>query len=439
MSSCANETCRNGDHMYQFYEGGVRPLNDGSAKNNFKLTNWLGASTVGLTCQKDCVGFIPNPDWCNSNCPRSKRHIEPSKSTFSARRNTLSALQGRETKKAKCGSLEILMDFPNYPSTAKEVNAAHGEPLRSAGTYRDITNNGWWDYTDTAFASGMCYRMLRETNTRSPGKEYATEHIYEKHIVKMYLNWLSFDMTEDNGGFAAGKVASCDTMRNVFNTKSSDPNSPFKDITPAQALANAMSCYGGSRCPSNDRLSEFFILEDSINKLKENVLGEMRRDADFKMLTCNSNDWRANRAKLTTLSAVFQYISHQEVSAVFIKVNNRVRDVLKALDADPSYAQFEPAALKVPGELQISHNGWLGAYDYFMRMFLDAAQEKTRQYAFKCVDIVVGQINADASLDQNEKAMQVAMLMANRKSGMWQDEVLAFGPGYAGLMGTEWS
>ncbi|KAH4076814.1 hypothetical protein HBI25_152000 [Parastagonospora nodorum] len=437
----------NGNHQYQFYEAGVRPLNDGSAKNNAKLTKWLGASTAGLSCQKDCHGFIPDPQWCNKNCVQHVKTPglfgslfgQPITTThFLSRRNVPSSLQAREVKKAKCGTLEILMDFPDYPSTAKEGNAAQGEPARTAGRYQEITRNGWWDYTDRPFDSGMCYRYLRRTADRSPGKDYATEHIYEKHIVKMYLNWLSFEYTEQNGGFHAGRVADCNTMNRVFNTKSQSPNSIFRDVTPAQALANTMSCYGG-RCPTKDRIGEFFILEESINKLKENVLGEMRKDADFKALNCKSRNWRENRAKLTTLSAVFQYISHPEVAAVFVKVNNRMRDVLKALDADPFYSQYRPAPLKVPGDLSISHLGWLGAYDYFMGMFLDAAQERTRQYAYTCVNVVVDQINADRSLDRDEKARQVAMLMSNRKSGMWRNEVLAFGDGYSGLMTREWS
>lgn len=412
-------------------------MNDGTAKNNFKLTEWLGASTVGLTCEKDCVGFIPNPDWCNSNCHRKKRHVEPSITTLYNRRNKAAVLRLRaaETKTVKCG---ITYTLPDYPSTAREANADNSRS--PAGTIAEITNNSWWDYTDNpfVFAPALCYRTLRKTNSRTPGKEYATEHIYEKHIVKMYINWLSYDMTEDNGGFDAGKIATCDTMNSVFNTKSIDPASKFKDLTPAQALANALSC-SGTGCPATDRLSEFFILAEDVNKLKENVLGEMRKDADFKYLTCNYADWRHNLAKLSIMSAVFQYLSQPKVAEVWVKVHNRMRSVLQDLDADASYANYKPAPLLVPGNEQIVHIGWLGAYDYFMRMFLDAAQEKTRQYAFHCVDTVLNQIDGDGTLDADAKKTGKDALLKHRTAGMWSDNVLRFGDGYKNLMGSEWS
>lgn len=422
--------------MYQFYEAGVRPLNDGTAKDNFKLTEWLGASTVGLTCGKDCVGFIPNPQWCNSNCFHQKRHSEPISTTFTKRRNKVPDLRSRATelKKVNCG---ITYTLPDYPSTAKENNPRNND----AGSITAITDNGWWDYTDDLFvpAPDLCYRTLRKTTDRQPNKEYATEHIYEKHIVKMFINWLSYDMTEDNGGFAAGKIATCDTMKNVFNKKSTDPNSKFKDITPAQALANTMSC-SGTGCPATDRLSEFYILEENVNKLKENVLGEMRKDADFKYLTCNYADWRDNLGKLSLMSAVFQYLSKPEVAAVWVKVHNRMRGVLADLDADASYANYKPGPLKVPGNLQVSHNGWMGAYDYFMDMFMVAAQEKTRQYAFKCVDTILEQIENDGTLtDDDAKKRGKDALSKHRKEGMWSDNVLQFGAGYKDLMTMEWS
>ncbi|KAH7382503.1 hypothetical protein DE146DRAFT_704047 [Phaeosphaeria sp. MPI-PUGE-AT-0046c] len=426
----------NGNHVSQFYEAGVRPLNDGTAKNNFKLTEWLGASTVGLTCAKDCVGFIPNPDWCNKNCFHQKRQVEPSSTSFTSRRNRAPILRSRATdnKKVNCG---ITYTLPDYPSTAKEDKPRNDD----AGSITEITNNGWWDYTDNLFvpAPDVCFRKLRKTSGRSPGKEYATEHIYEKHIVKMYINWLSYDMTEDNGGFEAGKVATCDTMKNVFNTKSNDPNSKFKDIKPAQALANTMSC-SGTGCPATDRLSEFYILAADVNSLKENVLGEMRKDADFKYLSCNYADWRNNLAKLGLMSAVFQYLSEPKVAEVWVKVHNRMRGVLADLDADASYANYRPSPLKVPGNLQIVHNGWLGAYDYFMRMFLEAAQEKTRQYAFGCVDTISAQIDEDGTLTDAaaKKALKEALL-SHRTAGMWSDNVLKFGDGYKNLMGSEWS
>jgi hypothetical protein len=417
------------------FEAGVRPLNDGTAKKNFKLTKWLGASTVGLICARDCVDSLSNPEWCASNCSEQNRQLESSVTFFSSRRDQAPILRkrGTELKKVNCG---IEYTIPNYPGTAKEANPRTND----AGHMPDITKNGWWDFTDNAFATSpaICYRTLRKTADRIPGKEYATEHVYEKHILKMYLNWLSYDMTEDNGGFAAGKIANCDTMKNVFHKKSSDSNSKFKNISPAQALAETLSC-SGTKCAATDRLSEFYILDDNVNKLKENVLGEMRKDADFKTLNCGYADWRKNQGRLGTLSAVFQYISDPTVAAIFVKVHNRMYGVLADLDADASYANYRPEPLKVPGDLKIDHEGWSGAYRYFMSMFLDGAQEKSRQFAFNCADVIAEQIEADGTLDAAAKTAQKAALLAHRKVGMWSDDVIKFGDGYGGLMSKEWS
>jgi len=427
---------RNGNHVYQFYEGGVRPLNDGNAKNNFKLTKFLGWSTGGLTCEKDCHGFVPSPDWCNANCQRSKRNVVPEKSTFSAHRSADNFLQPRAP--VKC---DIPFEFPDYPETTK---AGNGESPRSAGTFTDIINNGWWDAVNqTPFQSGMCLRKLRKTTKRIPNTEYATEHIYEKQIVITYLSWLRFDFAgKKDGGFNAGHIADCPTLKLVFNRQSTTPGSPFLSVTPAQALANAMSCSGGN-CPAADRTSEFFILQDNINGLKAIVLGQMNSDAGFRQMSCKNKDgWEKNHAKLYLLANVFEYLSNPGVAAVFNKVNARVRDLLHALDNDPFYAAHTPQALKVPDVNDtvhyIQHNGWLGSYDYFMRMFLYQAQEKSRQFAHSCMIDVISQIQS-SNLSKQEKKELSAMLAANRQSGMLSDAMLGFGVGYTPLMGSEWS
>lgn len=338
---------------------------------------------------------------------------------------------------ANCG---LSFEFPAYPSTTRARSVVNGEPTGSAGSISEITANGWWDWEDVN-PTGVCSRRLRKTTIRQQhGQEYATEHIYEKHIVKMFLNWLSFDMTEDNGGFDAGRVTDCTTMKKLFGSKSSDASSSFYSVTPAQKLANQVTCFG-TNCPDNSRVSEFFILEASVNGLKENILGEMRKDADFKLLTCDKTGWRENLSKLATISAAFQYISTDKVAAVFIQVNDRMRAVLGELDGDPFYSQYKPGPQNVPGDPDgIRHNGWLGAYDYFMRMFLDGAQEKSRQFVHSCAPKVIEGIKAD-SLTNDEESRQIARIEANLNlaGGMWQDSTMSFGSGYASLMTKEWS
>jgi hypothetical protein len=254
--------------------------------------------TVGLACGKDYVGFIPNSDWCNCNCRRGKWHYGTSIRT---REGVFPAFQVRtDTKKTHCG---IELGFPDYPSTTKSDEAfGTGENAKSAGTIADIANNAWFDLEDLN-PTGVCNRKLRGTNTRQPGKEYATEHIYEKHVVTMYLDWPSFNFTDEKGGFDARKLATCPTMEAVFDQTSTTPNSPCNPVMPAQALADRVTLFD-SGCPKADRADGLYILESSINGLREGTLVDIDKKADFKALTCNK-DWFENRAKLAALSAVF--------------------------------------------------------------------------------------------------------------------------------------
>lgn len=91
------------------------------------------------------------------------------------------------------------------------------------------------------------------------------EHIWEKHFIKTFLNWLSYDSGEGHGA-----VTDCAGKRAVFDTLSTTANSPFNQMTPAQALASSITCYGGN-CPDNNRASEFLILEAGVNGMKTRV------------------------------------------------------------------------------------------------------------------------------------------------------------------------
>jgi hypothetical protein len=104
--------------------------------------------------------------------------------------------------------------------------------------------------------------MQRELHVANSANVSLAEHIWEKHFVKTFLNWLSF-----NPAGGDGPVATCALVNTVFNTQSTTVGSQFQTQTPAQALANVVSCFGGS-CPDNNRVSEFYILESGINLAK---------------------------------------------------------------------------------------------------------------------------------------------------------------------------
>lgn len=96
-------------------------------------------------------------------------------------------------------------------------------------------------------------------------KTLIAEHVWEKHFIKTFLNWLSYDSGEGHGA-----ITDCAGKKSIFNTLSTTANSQFNRWTPAQALANAITCYGGN-CPDNNRVSEFLILEAGVNGMKTRV------------------------------------------------------------------------------------------------------------------------------------------------------------------------
>jgi hypothetical protein len=267
---------RNGDYVYQFYQAGVRPLNDKGAKHTSSITAWPSLpTTTGLTCDTNCVGYVPNPDWCAANCPCFTAN------TVCGARKPRRQLQRREVESATCGTFTISYTLPDYPSTASSTSAAN-PPNGAADGIAAISK--WWDRLDNNNPTG-CTSTLhqfpqRQASSDGTPHEYASksfqrelnisdsanllsaEHIWEKHFVKTFLNWLSF-----NPAGGDGPVATCALVDSVFNTQSTTAGSPFVGQTVAQALANTVSCFGGS-CPDNSRVGEFYILESGINQVK---------------------------------------------------------------------------------------------------------------------------------------------------------------------------
>lgn len=85
--------------------------------------------------------------------------------------------------------------------------------------------------------------------------------------MKSFLYWM---LSSPRGG--NHPITDCNTARAVFNTLSTTPGSRFATLIPAQQLALALSCQGGS-CPDNNRVAEFYILRKDLNIMKAAIIG----------------------------------------------------------------------------------------------------------------------------------------------------------------------
>ena len=155
---------RNGDHVYQFYQGGLRALNDPNAKHTAqeKIESWLEPPTEGLDCHKDCCGMILNGDWCNHNCGGT--------TCRRGARSEHSILQPRATKEVKkVGGCEIPYVLPDYPSSGVAANKP------------EIVK--WYDMDDSVDGDNNCNNpRIKLFGSPLPGKEYHSMYSTTQHF-----------------------------------------------------------------------------------------------------------------------------------------------------------------------------------------------------------------------------------------------------------------
>jgi hypothetical protein len=150
---------RNGDHVNQFYKGGLRALNDPDAKHTAqtKIGSWLEPPTEGLDCNKDCCGVILNGDWCNQNCGGP-----------TCRRGTHSehfALRPRATERvAQVGGCVLPYVLPDYPSSGP----ASGMP--------EVVK--WYDRDDSKTVNNNCNNpVIKLFGNSQPRSKYDSKYI----------------------------------------------------------------------------------------------------------------------------------------------------------------------------------------------------------------------------------------------------------------------
>ncbi|RNJ52516.1 hypothetical protein D7B24_003364 [Verticillium nonalfalfae] len=373
----------NGDHVYQFYKAGVRQLNDPDAhhtKNNINIDSYLMPPTDGLSCGKDCQGFIPNPQWCQDNCgakrfARGRRWASSSNNPGSA-----PVLFARATETVNTvGGCNLKYVLPDYPSSGTAENNAAVKKFYD----RDDTNNGNGNNCDNPVLTGPVAKVN--------GHSYDTEHVYEKHIIKRFLFYLvggqqAFNDSIDPDG--ADPVSTCSDVEAVFNQRNKQ-GKYFKNETAAQQLGRAVSC-SGTQCPDNNRASEMFLLRKEVNGIKNRIFAGhytgVGRDAnDNKLPSCNParKTYVEMQQQMINAAMVFQYMNKQETFDAFNAVHLRIRQILTNLDADALGTNTPPRNL-APYIREGVAPTWLAAYDEFMNRFLVDTERKMGLWQREC-------------------------------------------------------
>lgn len=150
---------RNGDHVYQYYQGGLRALNDPNAKHTAqtKIGSWLEPPTEGLDCSRDCCSLILNPDWCNKHCGGA--------TCRRGARSEYFALQPRATQSvAQVGGCALPYILPDYPSSG------------TASSMPEIVK--WYDRDDSMNGNNNCNNpVIKLFPNRQPRSDYDSKYI----------------------------------------------------------------------------------------------------------------------------------------------------------------------------------------------------------------------------------------------------------------------
>jgi hypothetical protein len=177
------------------------------------------------------------------------------------------------------------------------------------------------------------------------------------------------------------------------------------------------------------------------------------------MMPSKSNDRATMRTKMVQLSMAFAYMRNADVARIFNGVNDRMRQVLyafhpscshpkchlltiyrKAVDADPFYTtRPKDQAIGTTPETYTAHKTWTDAYGYWLSGHLHTNQMKSDEWMH---DIALSRypaaVNADGSLTQQQKEVEIAWAAAHRSSGLFSREAISFGGAYDVMMGGEW-
>ncbi|KAK0713053.1 hypothetical protein B0T26DRAFT_716196 [Lasiosphaeria miniovina] len=172
----------NGDHVFQYYGAGLRPLNDPTSyygqKGKF-ITNYLMPVANGKTCYNKCCVVnirVGSSDWCKQNCgvPFCGR---PTKA------RPVPAISARRTEKvAGVGGCDLPYILPDCPSSgdAEKIGAVQK----------------FYDRDDTPVGNNNCNNpRLAGPAAKKAGSVYDSESRPSSSSTQSTTSWLAAALT----------------------------------------------------------------------------------------------------------------------------------------------------------------------------------------------------------------------------------------------------
>ncbi|KAI0448508.1 hypothetical protein F5B21DRAFT_521801 [Xylaria acuta] len=151
-----------------------------------------------------------------------------------------------------------------------------------------------------------------------PAMGYATEHVFELHIVKDFIIWLT-----KNRGIPCHTIS----VANLLGTQNGDVS--FIDQM-MRELSWYKSYAGGLEYPCRERLSEFFVLESHLNQYKTQIMNGRPLDeseANNPVLPRPTSLGQCDEY-LEMLGMTTDYLNASPVALAFMYARKRIYDYL---------------------------------------------------------------------------------------------------------------
>ncbi|KAK6340345.1 hypothetical protein TWF730_002107 [Orbilia blumenaviensis] len=159
--------------------------------------------------------------------------------------------------------------------------------------------------------------------------EYATEHVFENHIMKGF-----FDAMIDDECAVCTSDANGDGILEMFFTRT-PAGSQYADVPFEREMVGAMTWYNKAY-RNQGRLSEFFVLEKRINGHKNVVLTPTTVPDQLGV----GLDMEGFIQHVGRVQSVFQYLNTQKVAQVYVAVFNRLFAEFQRFDSDQTYGML---------------------------------------------------------------------------------------------------
>ncbi|KAF3090160.1 hypothetical protein TWF102_009377 [Orbilia oligospora] len=158
--------------------------------------------------------------------------------------------------------------------------------------------------------------------------EYATEHVFENHIMKGFFDEMVIDECAPCTADAQGPG-----INEMFFTRT--PTGSRYHLEPFERFMVPLLTWFNKAYPNQGRLAEFFVLEQRINKHKNAVLTPTTAPDQLGV----GLDMQEFIEHVGRVQAVFQYMNRAAVAQVFVATFVRLYNEFEQFDNDVAYGQ----------------------------------------------------------------------------------------------------